>query len=441
VDAADDAQALLRFEAELMGAQSAAEACFIAANRLAMVLPFRLAVLLRPDPVRKARIAAVSHLSEADENAPFAQWLVRLVRHSGEQPVAVVTADDLPDELARDWAEWLPRQAVLCRLTAPSGVLLGWLLAAFDEPLPQQRLAVLQFACRQVALVLAAWDGRRWRDGAGQRLRRSRPVLLVTLAVLAALVAVPVRLSVLAPAEVTPLEPASIAAPVDGVLARFLVPPNTMVKAGTVVASIDDTVVRNRRAVALKSLEISRAEFARAGSKAFGDDQSRSELLTLKARMDEKQVELAYTEELLGRVQLKAPIDGLVTYSSPDEWVGRPLITGERIATVADPARAGLRLHVPADDMIEAREGSEVHFHQNVSPLDTLTGRVTLASYEPEITIDAGLAYILRAEFVPGTQPPRLGVRGSAKIYGEYVPLGYYLLRRPLGAARRMLGF
>lgn len=442
MDQIDPAQALLRFEAELVGAGSAAEACFVAVNRLGPVMPFRLAVLMQPDVVRHVRIASVSHLSEVDENAPFAQWLTKLVRHAGEEDVAALTAASVPEELAKDWTEWLPEQAVLVRLKSPSGEVLGWLLAAFDNVLEPPALALLQLACRQVSLVLAAWQGRGWRPGLiRQRLRRSRKALWIAGVVVLAALAVPVRISALAQAEVTPLDPAAIAAPLEGVLAKFLVPPNTMVKAGTVVATIDDTVLRNRNAMAVKGLEVARAEFARAGSKAFGDDQSRSELLTLKARIDERAAEVASTEELLGRVQLKAPIDGLVIYSSPDEWIGRPLVTGERIASVANPARAGLTLHLPAEDAIDLHVGSEVQFYQNISPLDTLTAKVTQTSYETENTVDAGLAYVLKAEFPADTRPPRLGLRGTAKVYGEHVPLVYYLLRKPFASARRVLGF
>ena len=441
MDAADPAEALLRFEAALVGAKTQAEACFIAVNRLGAVLPFRLAVLMQPDAVRLLRIASVSNLSSIDENAPFAQWLTRLVRHVKNHDVAVLTAGDLPQALSRNWAEWLPGHAVLCRLSAPSGATVGWLLTAFDAEPQSAQMGLLQLACRQIALVLAAWRGGRWHGRWRQRLRASRWVLLVGLMAVAALMLVPVRLSALATAEVTPLEPAPIAAPVDGVLARFLVPPNTMVKAGTVVAAIDDTVVRNRHAMALKALEIARAEFARAGSKSFGDDQSRSELLTLKSRIEEKQAEVAYTEELLSRVKMRAPIDGLVTYSSPDEWIGRPLSTGERIATVANPERTGLTLHLAAEDAIDAQPGAEVQFYQNISPLATITARLTQAGYETENTVDAGLAYVLKAQFTHETQRTRLGVRGTARIYGEHVPLGYYLLRRPFASARRILGF
>ncbi|HZY19742.1 MAG TPA: HlyD family efflux transporter periplasmic adaptor subunit [Ramlibacter sp.] len=436
----DPAQDLLQYEAELVAATSAAEAAFVAVNRLGVILPFRLAVLLQPDPVRHARVAAVSHLYEVDENAPFAQWLARITRHAGEQPVATLTAATLPPDLAQDWGEWLPEHAVLCRLATPAGVLIGWLLVGFEQAPGEGGGAVLQLAARQVALVLGAWQGRRWISLAQLRRVFTRKVQIGAVLALLLLAVVPVRLAALGPAEVTPLVPASITAPTEGVLARFHVAPNALVKAGDLIASMDDTVLRNRHAVALKGLEVARAELARAGSKAFGDDQSRADLLTLKARVDERQAEVASVEELLQRIQLRAPSAGLVIYSSPDEWIGRSLATGERIATVADPARAALTVHLAAEDVIAVSPGADVRFFQNVAPLSALDARLTVVGYEAEPTVDASLAYVLRAEFAGGTELPRLGLRGTAKVYGGYVPLGYYLLRRPLASLRRLLG-
>jgi multidrug efflux pump subunit AcrA (membrane-fusion protein) len=441
MDAFDPGQALLRYEGELLAAASPAEAAFVAVNRLGAFLPYRLAVLLQPDPVRHARVVAVSNLHEVDENAPFAQWLARLVRGTGDAASSTLAASTVAPELAQEWGEWLPEQAVVCRLTSPSGIALGWLVVGFEKDMDAPGVALLQLAARQVALVLGAWQGRGWLARWKQRPRLGRKVLAGIAAAIAVLLLLPVRLSALAPAEVTPLQPASVSAPVEGVLARFHVAPNTMVKAGDVVASMDDTVLRNRHAVALKSLEIARAEFARAGSKAFGDDQSRADLLTLKARIDEKQAEVGSTEDLLGRIQLRAPVAGLVIYSNPDEWIGRTVVTGERIATVADPARAGLTVHLPPADAIPLDAGAEVRFFQNVAPLRALDGKLTQVSYEAEATVDAGLAFVLKAEFERGTEAPRLGLRGTAKVYGGRVALGYYLLRRPIASLRRLLGF
>jgi len=52
------------------------------------------------------------------------------------------------------------------------------------------------------------------------------------------------------------------------------------------------------------------------------------------------------------------------------------------------------------------------------------------------------MAYRLRARFVDddGATPPRVGLKGTAKLYGETVPLAVYLFRRPLAAIRQHLG-
>jgi hypothetical protein len=45
-----------------------------------------------------------------------------------------------------------------------------------------------------------------------------------------------------------------------------------------------------------------------------------------------------------------------------------------------------------------------------------------------------------RARLRDGQGLPRIGLRGTAKIYAGRVTLGYYLLRKPLAFVRRSLG-
>ena len=60
------------------------------------------------------------------------------------------------------------------------------------------------------------------------------------------------------------------------------------------------------------------------------------------------------------------------------------------------------------------------------------------ASYLPEATADDRLVYRLEAQLAV---PLRIGSRGTARIEGERVALGYKLLRRPLVAVRQRLGW
>jgi hypothetical protein len=47
---------------------------------------------------------------------------------------------------------------------------------------------------------------------------------------------------------------------------------------------------------------------------------------------------------------------------------------------------------------------------------------------------------VVRAQLTHGQVLPRIGMRGTAKIYAGRVTLGYYLLRKPLAFLRRSLG-
>ncbi|MNF02465.1 hypothetical protein D3C80_2016120 [compost metagenome] len=72
-------------------------------------------------------------------------------------------------------------------------------------------------------------------------------------------------------------------------------------------------------------------------------------------------------------------------------------------------------------------------------PLHRHEAKLERAAYEAQATAAGQLAYRLDATFLG--EPPRIGLRGTAKLYGERAPLAYYLLRRPLAAVRQGLGF
>ena len=108
--------------------------------------------------------------------------------------------------------------------------------------------------------------------------------------------------------------------------------------------------------------------------------------------------------------------------------------------TVADPADVALTIYVSPDDAIALDKGALVKIYLNVSPLATFDAIVIQASYETGMSPEGHPAYIVKATFAPGEAPPRLGLKGTAKIYAERVPLIYYLLRKPLRTLRHAVG-
>ena len=76
----------------------------------------------------------------------------------------------------------------------------------------------------------------------------------------------------------------------------------------------------------------------------------------------------------------------------------------------------------------------------NVAPLSPVHGAVTSRAYEAIARPDATMAYRVRARIDGDGEKPRLGLKGTARLSGHWVPLSYWLLRRPLGAVRAGLG-
>jgi len=433
---------LLEYQRKLQACKSLRELAFVAVNEGFNVLRFDQAVIWQYDLRSQVSIEAVSGLAEVAPEAPYVQWLARAAVHFSEspgQPVVVSALADLPDALAEDGAEWAPDQLIHCALLNPEGAVLGGLLFARDEPFEEIDRAVAQWMSAATGFTLWAWR-RDYRPVQRWLRRTSTKRLLLGAALAAAMLSfVPVRLSALAQAEITPVRPYPITAPVEGVVDSIKVQPNQIVSADEPLVVLNDTTTRNKLAVAVKALDIAKADLQRAIDKSFTDDQSKGELNLLDARVREKVAEVAFLSEMLDRYSISAPQGGLAIFADAEEWRGRPVQPGERIMVVADPSMVEVTVYVPPEDAVQLELGSEVSMFLNVDPLSPLKAKIVQTSYETITMPDNSLAYVVKAQLAPGALP-RIGLRGTAKVYAEEVSLGYYLLRKPILFMRKSLG-
>lgn len=442
-DAPHPALALLEFERRIQSATSDREVAFRAVNDSSQVLRFDQAVLWRTDIFARPMVAAASGLADVSTDSPYQQWLVRLVQAILTDPfdsARVLESAELPEAVRADGAEWCPEHLVHCPMRGPTGTPLGGILFFRNQPFSEAELAAAEWVSRSAGYGLWAWRSERHRARGWLIKRMNWKVAAVLAVALALVMLVPVPLSALAPAEITPLRPIPITSPLDGVVKEIVVKPNQIVKADEVVAILDDTPLRNRLELATKALDIARADLQRAQFKSFTDDASRLELQVLGARVQEKSAEANYLTELLGKSKLTAPQGGVAVFSSQDDWRGRPVQVGERVMLIADPSLIDVTIYMPPDDAVELEPGGRVELLLHVNPLSPLDAQIERASYEATPAPDGTLAYLVRARLLPGQGLPRIGLRGTAKVYAERVSLGYYLLRKPLAFVRRSLG-
>jgi hypothetical protein len=430
------------------------ELAFIIVNETHSLVPYRQAALWQRGG-GGGRVVALSGSATVERNTPFTSWLSRAFAAlesaakapAPEAPPAApagpaaraVDATALPGALGAQWAEWLPPHGLFVPLVATPGVTQGALLLAREQPFTDGDRVLAQELADGYAHAWAAFRGRRRWSLA--RLGRART--LVKLAVVAALIGVmwvPVTLSALAPAEVVAFEPTIVRAPLEGVVDHFEVQPNDTVKEGQVLLELDRRAIENKLEVATKALAVAAAEYRQAAQQAVFDDKSRAQLAVLKGRMDQRRAEADYARSLLDRIRVTATRSGLALFDDPANWVGRPVSLGERLLEIADPQRAELEIWLPVADAITLQPGATVEFFLNVAPDAPRPARLRIASYDATMSPSGVLGYRLKAALADDKAPPRIGLRGTAKLYGERVTLFYYLMRRPLSAARQFLG-
>ena len=442
-DSPHPALALLDFERRIQSATSNREVAFRAVNDSSQVLRFDQAVLWRKDILARPMIVAASGLADVAADSPYQQWLSRLIQAITPEPFEAARAlsmGELPEAIVADGSDWCPAHILHCPLREPNGGALGGMLFFRAQPLSEAEGAAAEWIARSTAYGLWAWRSQRhWAKGF-LKSRMTWKAFGVAAALVALAAFIPVLLSALAPAEITPLRPIPITSPMDAVVREIVVKPNQIVKADELLAVLDDTPLRNRLELAAKALDIARADLQRITFKSFNDETSRLELQVLNARVQEKAAEVNYLTELLGKSRLLAPQGGVAIFTSQDDWRGRPVQVGEKVMMIADPSLIDVTVYLPPDDAVELEPGGRVDLLLHVNPLSSISAEIDRASYEAVVGPDGTLAYVIRAHMLPGQGLPRIGLRGTAKVYAEEVSLGYYLLRKPLAFVRRSLG-
>ncbi len=435
------AEAFIALAGRARAAQSEQELAFLICNESRQLLPFRLAAVLVPSGRRGWRLHTHSGLATLAEQTPYRLWLERLVAQLAGlvELVLPVAPDMLEPALAADWKEWLPAGVALIALRGPDRNLAAVWLVARDAPFAWPPPGGLPDAwLGELAGVYGhawwAWQRRRQRVFRARRWLRWGGIAAV------ALLALPVRESALAPAEVTAVDAHVVAAPQDGAVKAMKVAPNAPVKAGDLLFELDETVLANRRAVVAESLRTARADLLQAEQKAFDDAASRAELAVLRGKVAEREAELQSVSRQLERLQVRAPADGIFIYGDQSDWAGRPVQTGQRVGLLANPLHLGVTAWLPVADAINLEPGAEMTLYLHVAPLSPLPGRLEETSYQAIVSPEGTASYRVRGVLVEPTATARVGLKGTAKVYGRRVPIAYLVFRRPLAAMRAWCG-
>lgn len=430
----------VELEKRIRASQDKQSLCFTVVNETHSLCPYRQAILWQSTGGINGRILAVSGLATPEPSAPFASWTRRLASHivEGENLLKEVKPTEVPDDISREWDQWLPAHVLWVPVQKDTDGATTVLLMARDTPWLESDKALLTYLAGTISHAWSALEKTHARPTF--KWPQQRRSWMIAAAVVLGVSLIPVTQTTLAPAEVIARDPFVIRAGIDGVIDQIHVEPNQIVDTDELLVSMDGTRLRNQLDIAQKALQVADAEFRQAQQQGLFDSRANASLAILQGRAEQRQAEVSYLTELLTRLEIRAPRAGVMIFDDADEWEGRPVSIGERIMMLADPMATELEVRVPVSDIIATDNGARVRMFLNTRPHSPLDAELTFASYQAELTPEGILAYRMVARFEDANTDARIGLKGTAKLYGNRTLLIMYLLRRPLTTLRQLIG-
>lgn len=448
---------LLLLQSRALQAEDLAQLAFVLVNDTRQLVPYDSALFFYHQPshkVKSGKIQAASDVAGFDTRSEYAGVHLDLCKAcqemcSGESRILML--DDLAIagykvdiEIVSSQANllWLPLELTLKRKEGNIAHSVGGLLFMRQEPWREQELSVLahwQKGINHALVNLYAQSKLTSRIWYNQRRRK---IFWAAFLLFPFILSIPVPLSVIAPAEVIPLEPEVVRAPLAGVISTLQVSPNEQVVIGQSLISLDNRELKTELQVVEQARSIAQAELDQAQQAALFDAKAKAALPLLRMRLEQQQAEYNYTAELLSRTEIKATKKGIAIISNENEMVGRPVAIGERLLILAQLDRKELQIWLAVRDEIPLKEGDSVTFYPETAPDVKVEAVIHHIAYQAAETTDAGLAYRLAATIQSADmiENLRIGMRGSARIYNHKVSLFYYLFHKPLSKLRLWFG-
>lgn len=407
------------------------------ANAMRQLLPYEQAIVWQRHQFSgRLRVVQVSDVKGVERKSPLLFTLEQFINQKAmslENGRTLMLHDATAPELKNyplQHALWLP----LGHQDQPEA---GVLYLRGEQSFSDAEQALTQ---RLAETYTHAWLALRRKPHLSQGVGMLRHGLWLVPALLIAGGFIPVPLSVVAPVEVIARDPFRLTAPIDGVVRQILVAPNSEVNAGTPLVQFEDLKPYNEMILAGQELAVAGAYSGQVNASAFEDEKSRQEMEVASTEYLLAKVRYQYMSDVYQRTKANAPQPGIAIYTNKRDWEGKTVRVGEEIMQVADPKKIQYRIALPVNDNIRLRNGERVRVFLDSSPLTSFNGTLTAFSYTPQVTSEGVSSYILLAQADDAETYPRIGARGTARIYTETVPLWFQLLRRPIAAGRQFLG-
>lgn len=442
----------IQFEREIRAASSVNALGFTACNYLRKLLTYDVAVLL----VEKSgtqRVNTISGVSDFDAGSPLVTACEVLCnqRDISLENTRVQHVAELPPKVAQKLSDIQLSQLVTVglgnsycsdqnRKKNTKNHKQATLVLTREQPWQKHELQLLQQAGEAISHAISALQSKSKPSLLRSISPGLKPDWRWAVCGLALISFIPVPQSIIANAEVTARSPVVVSAGLNGVVEKILVRPNERVSEGQLLLRFDSTDLTHRKNTLGQELALAIERLRKARQHSLNATVERSEFAELASQIELKQLELDYVNESITRLVLRADTDGIVIYSRNEDWMGRAVSTGEKIMQIASANDNQFEIWVAANDAIEISQGNAIKFFPDAQPLQSVKGSVDSVGFFASQSDSSQLAYRVVAEPGDNSETLRLGMKGTARLYGEKVSLAYHVFRKPISAIRKTVG-
>ncbi len=433
---------LITLEKKFRMSESETELEFTCVNELRSIIDYNFLFLLVKSSLNKLKVKAISDISVVDRTAPAVTFIESLIKKDLIQSdeISELSLKDLQNETDIVLPDNFPNEFIAVPLISPRRGNIGYWVIVRSERATNTEKELLLHISETFSHALSSFASKNSIKSFFQKVFTGWVKWLVITAIAAAMF-IPINMSALAPVEVIAKDPSIITSPVNGVIEKVLVNTNDPVSVGDDLVKLDDLNFKNNYEISLQELEVAEAELLRVKQSSFTNPDDKAKLVELSTEVGLKKKEATYAKEQLNYSVIRSESKGVAVVEDSIDWQGRPVRIGEKILTIANPNQVEFLIFLPTKDSLLIQASAEVKVFLDSDPLNSLDAEVIRTSYKPELTPENILAYRIYASIDDVTQNPRIGLRGTAKIYGEKTNLFYYLFRVPINLTRQFIGF
>jgi multidrug resistance efflux pump len=303
----------------------------------------------------------------------------------------------------------------------PAAVLVA---GGADAELPDEALAVLRASAALAEPLLRQWreaerglirhglDATRsaWRKlwGSGHLTWKAGAAALAVA--LGVLLLIPVEDRVTADTVIEGRTRHVVTAPFDGYLAQVAARPGESVAPGQLLARLDDRDLKLEHGQSLSERDEAAGKLRQAMA-----DRDAPAMALAQAELQSAEARLALVEAKLARLDLAAPIQGLVVSGDWVQQIGSPVEAGKEMFEVATTDGWRVVLHVEDQDIARVRPGQHGVLRLAGQPHTSYPFQVTRVTATASVQ-DGNNGFRVEATWLGEVPPLTPGMQGVGKV-------------------------